>query len=185
MNQGKSKTVRTVAALVLLMAAAIVIPSAVRVQGQADIPRLPRSDYPVKFDVRGVQTDSSSPFLVYIDTVGPGVWQRLVGPVLSDTITIPAAAGFGGASCQLEYSQDQIVIEDGSTLTFNVHGVRCVDADSPGAHSTTGNYSIVAGTGRFTKPYGTGTISIETQADGTSFITITGGCYQGMCGLRP
>jgi hypothetical protein len=182
MNSEKGKTVRTAAAGALLMVAVLFVTPGTQVQGQADIPRLPKADYPVKFDVRGFQTDRSSPFLVYIDTVGPGVWQRLVGPVLSGTSTIPAATGYGGANCQLEYSLDKIVVEDGSSLTFKVHGVRCEDADSPGAHATTGNYSIVAGTGRFTIPEGTGTISIETQSDGTSFLTITGGCYQGMCG---
>lgn len=182
MNPAMSKIVQMVAERVLLLASAMFVASAAQVQGQASIPALPKADYPVKFDVRGFQTGSSSPFLVYIDQVGPGVWQRVVGPVLSGTSTIPAATGFGGATCQLEYSQDRIVIEDGSSLTFNVHGLRCEDANSPGAHSTTGNYSIVAGTGRFTIPEGTGTISIETQPDGTSFLTITGGCYAGMCG---
>lgn len=52
-----------------------------------------------------------------------------------------------------------------------------------GAHATTGNYSIVGGTGRFTQPRGTGAISIETRPDGISSITITGGCFAGMCGL--
>jgi hypothetical protein len=159
------------------------IVSVVPVRADSDIPALPKPDYPVKFDVRGFQNNSSSPFLVYIDGLGPGVWQRLVGPVLSSPITIPPATGFGGASCQLEYSQNQIVIEDGSALTLDVHGIRCEDAVSPGAHTTTGNYSIVAGTGRFTYPRGTGTVSIQTRPDGISFITITGGCYQGMCGV--
>jgi hypothetical protein len=182
MNSGNCRTIRIAAAGVLLMTAAVLVVPATQVHAQPDIPALPKSDYPVKFDVRGFQTDSSSPFLVYIDGVGPGVWQRLVGPVLSGTSTIPAATGFAGASCQLEYSQDRIVIQDGSSLTFDVHGVRCENASSPRAHATTGNYSIVAGTGRFTIPEGTGTVSIETQANGVSFITITGGCYAGMCG---
>jgi hypothetical protein len=167
---------------VLVAGVVLVVPSP-RVHADSSIPALPKQDYPVKFDVRGSQTDSSSPFLVYIDGVGPGVWQRLVGPVLSSSSTIPTAPGYGGGACQLEYSRDQIVIENGSSLTFDVHGLRCEDAGSPNAHATTGNYSIVAGTGGFTNPHGTGTISIETQPDGVSFLTITGGCYQGMCGL--
>lgn len=167
----------------LLVAGAVLVVPSPQVRADSSIPALPKADYPVKFDARGVQANSSSPFLVYLDGVGPGVWQRLVGPVLSSAGSIPAAAGYGGGACQLEYSRDQIVIEDGSSLTLDVHGLRCEDASAPAAHATTGNYSMVAGTGGFTHPYGTGTISIETQPDGVSFITITGGCYQGMCGL--
>ncbi len=181
MNSERSRKLQIAAAAVLLTAAtALVAPS---VRADLSIPALPKADYPVKFDVRGFQTDSSSAFLVYIDGVGPGVWQRLVGPVLGSPGAIPAASGYGGGACQLEYSRDQIVIEDGSALTLDVHGLRCEDAASPNAHATTGNYSIVAGTGGFTYPRGTGTISIETQPDGVSFLTVTGGCYQGMCGL--
>lgn len=185
MNSEKNQTrkFRVATAGALLMAAAALVTPSLQVRADSSIPALPKADYPVKFDVRGFQTDSSSPFLVYIDGVGPGVWHRLVGPVLSNSSTIPAAGAYGGGTCQLEYSQDQIVIEDGSSLTLDVHGLRCEDASSPNAHATTGNYSIVAGSGGFTYPRGTGTISIETQSDGISFITITGGCYQGMCGL--
>ncbi len=188
MNTEVNKNLRSrlVAGLrpILAIAAMVLAPVApMRAQADSSIPVLPKSDYPVKFNVRGFQTDSSAPFLVYIDQVGSGVWQRLVGPVLSSTIVIPPFIGFSGSSCQLEYSRDQIVIQDGSSLTLDVHGLRCEDASSPGAQVTTGNYSIVAGTGRFTIPRGTGTVSIDTRPDGTSFITITGGCYQGMCGL--
>jgi hypothetical protein len=183
MRAAMNKTMKWCTITITGVLIAAMVEPGVPVRADSNIPTLPKADYPVKFDVRGFQTNSSSPFLVYIDGLGPGVWQRLVGPVLGNTITIPAAMGFGGASCQLEYSRDQIVIEDGSSLTFDVHGLRCEDAASPGAHATTGNYSIVAGTGRFTYPRGTGTVSIETQPDGISFLTITGGCYQGMCGV--
>ncbi|SRR5579871_573446 len=179
MNTKGSKEWATAAGALL----AAILVSGVTMHADSNIPVLPKSDYPVKFDVRGFQTDSSAPFLVYIDKVGSGVWQRLVGPALSGTIVIPPVTGFGGSSCQLEYSRDQIVIQDGSSLTLDVHGLRCVDASAPGAHVTTGNYSIVAGTGGFTIPRGTGTVSIDARSDGSSFITITGGCYQGMCGL--
>jgi hypothetical protein len=145
--------------------------------------RAQHNQYPVQFDARGKQTDSSSPFLIKVDVYGTGVWQRLLGPVLSPTFaTIPSSGGFDGADCAMEYSQDQILFDDGSTITFDVHGVRCEDTASPGAHVTTGNYSIIAGTGRFSiDPGGTGTVSIDARADGSAAITITGGCYQGMC----
>jgi hypothetical protein len=161
---------------VLLTMAAFVIMSALPIHAQAN-------QYPVKLDARGKQDNSSSPFRIKVDQLGTGVWQHLVGPVLSPTFaTIPASGGFGGSDCAMEYSQDQILFDDGSTITFNVHGVRCEDAASPGTHVTTGNYSIIAGTGRFSNdPGGTGTVSIDARADGSAAITITGGCYQGMC----
>ena len=148
--------------------------------------RAQHNQYPVKFDARGKQADSSSPFLIKVDEYGTGVWQRLVGPVLSPPFaTIPSSDGFNGADCEMEYTQDQILFDDGSTITFNVHGVRCEDTASPGAHVTTGNYSITAGTGRFSNdPGGTGTVSIDARADGSAAITITGGCYAGMCRRR-
>lgn len=183
-EKNSSRISRLAAAGALLLAGALLVVPSPQMRADSSIPALPKADYPVKFDVRGFQTDSSAPFLVYIDSVGPAVWQRLVGPVLSSAGALPAAAGYGGGACQLEYSRDQITIEDGSSLTFDVHGLRCEDASSPSAHATTGNYSIVAGTGGFIYPHGTGTISIETQPDGVSFLTITGGCYQGMCGLK-
>ena len=164
---------------VLLTLAAVVIVSAIHARGQ-------HNQYPVQFDARGKQANSSSPFYIKVDVYGTGVWQRLIDPVLSPTFaTIPPSVGFGGAGCEMEYSQDQILFDDGSTITFNVHGVRCADTASPGAHVTTGNYSIVAGTGRFSNdPGGTGTVSIDARADGSTLITITGGCTQGMCRMR-
>ena len=161
---------------VLLTLASVVIMSALPASAQ-------HNQYPVQFDARGKQANSSSPFLIKVDVYGTGVWQRLVGPVLSPTFaTIPSSGGFDGAGCEMEYSQDQILFDDGSTITFNVHGVRCEDTASPGAHVTTGNYSIIAGTGRFSNdPGGTGTVSIDAHADGSAVITITGGCYAGMC----
>ncbi|SPF43386.1 exported hypothetical protein [Candidatus Sulfopaludibacter sp. SbA4] len=140
--------------------------------------------FPVPFVVRGFQANSSSPFVVTIDGIVTGVWQRLLGPVPSTTLgTIPSAVGFGGGGCQLEYSQDRIVTQDGSTLTFDVYGLRCVPAASPGAHVTTGSYSIVGGTGRFGNgPGGVGTVSIDSRADGSAFISISGMCQGGACG---
>lgn len=169
-----------VLSLALLTLTAVVVMSALPARAQ-------HIQYPVQFDARGKQANSSSPFLIKVDVYGTGVWERLVGPVLSPTFAaIPSYGGFEGASCEMEYSEDQILFDDGSTITFNVHGVHCEDTASPGAHVTTGNYSIIAGTGRFSNdPGGTGTVSIDARADGSAAITITGGCYQGMCGRRP
>ena len=158
---------------VLLTATCLVIMSALPAHSQ-------QNQYPVRFDARGLQANSSSPFYIKVDVYGTGVWQRLIDPVLSPTFaTIPSSGGFDGAGCEMEYSQDQILFDDGSTITFNVHGVRCEDTASPGAHVTTGNYSIIAGTGRFSNdPGGTGTVSIDAHADGSALISISGNIRQ-------
>lgn len=143
----------------------------------------------IQFVVSGFQADSSSPFLLQGDLVGEGaVWQHVTGPFLGGTLTvIPGAPpSFGGVGCRTEYSQDQIVAEDGSTLTFNVYGVRCEPYGSPGAHTTSASYSLVGGTGRFKNAtLGGGTVSIDGHADGSATIHIGGfiaaHCSGGMC----
>jgi hypothetical protein len=181
MNASKIRKPLSVVGLgsLLLTLAAFVCVSALPIHAQ-------EKQYPVKLDARGKQDNGSSPFRIKVDQEGTGVWQHLVGPIVSGTFaTIPPSGAFGGAGCAMEYSQDQILFDDGSTITFNLHGVRCEDTASPGAHVTTGNYSIIAGTGRFSNdPGGTGTVSIDARADGSAAITITGGCYQGMCVRR-
>jgi hypothetical protein len=145
----------------------------------------------IQFVVNGFQANSSAPFLLQGDQVGEGaVWQHLAGPFLGGTLAlIPGAApAFGGVGCRAEYSQDQIVTEDGSTITVNVHGVHCEPYDSPGAHTTTGSYSLVGGTGRFKDAtLGGGTVTIDAHADGSATIHIGGflarQCSAGMCGV--
>jgi hypothetical protein len=149
-----------------------------------------KPDGSVRFVVSGSQANSTAPFLLQGDLVGEGaVWQHVAGPFLSGTLAlIPGAPTFGGVGCRVEYSQDQIVTQDGSTLTVNVHGFHCEPYDSPGAHTTTGSYSLVGGTGRFKDAtLGGGTVSIDVHADGSATIHIGGflatHCSGGMCGI--
>jgi hypothetical protein len=151
---------------------AVILVPATRARAQANNGDL-RSD---EFIVYGFQEDSSAPFLV-TTTLGDGVWQHLVGPVLGPTYTlIPSVPGFAGAGCQAEYSQDQIRFQDGSTIKVNVFGTRCESSDSPGAHKTFGIYSLVSGTGRFANApqLGTGPVTIDARTDGSTTLVILG-----------
>ncbi len=149
------KSRRLVAVTLPLFAAVpLLVVSAVHVRAQSG------DAWPsVLVDVKatGFRASNSSPFAI-TGTIGEGVWQRLVGPILGNTFaTIPSSSSFGGAGCQPEYSQDQIVILDGSTLTFKVVGVRCVPATPAGAFASNGVYDIVGATGRFAGWDGAGT----------------------------
>jgi len=188
MNTKTGKTIKpqVVAGIgaVLAIAAGVIVP-AVRIRAQpAQGPAL------VQFVVHGIQANASSPFSLQGDVVGGGAtWQHLVGPLLNNTISlIPGAQdNFGGVGCQGEYSQDQIVTGDGSTLTFNVYGVRCKPYATPGAHTTIGAYSVAGGTGRLRDVAGgTGSVTIDGRDDGSATINIGGfltrTCNGGNCG---
>ena len=174
-----------VAGTLLALALVIVVP-AVRVRAQPKA-----SPALVQFVVSGFQADSSSPFVLSGDQIGEGaVWQHLDGPFISNTLgLIPGAPEtFGGVGCRAEYSQDQIVAKDGSTITVNVFGTRCQPYSSPGAHTTNGSYSLIGGTGRFKDvTHGTGTVTIDANADGSTSLAIEGflikpTCAGGSCG---
>jgi hypothetical protein len=137
------------------------------------------------FEAVGYQADSSSPLVFQGRPIGKNaIWQVLVGPLESSAFaTIPSAsdpAGFGGAVCAADYSQAELVTEDGSTLTVNVYGFRCEPSDpaaatAPGAHFKSGVYSVVGGTGAFKKVGGgTGSISFDAPGDGSVYVNITG-----------
>jgi len=175
------RQVVTLPGALLALAAALVVPT--RAQAPSDA-----SSASIQFVVSGFQANSTAPFLLQGDLVGEGaVWQRVAGPFLSGTLAlIPGAPTFGGVGCRAEYSQDQIVAQDGSTITVNVHGVHCEPYDTPGAHTTTGSYSLVGGTGRFKDAtLGSGTVTIDAHADGSATIHIGGflatHCSGGMC----
>jgi hypothetical protein len=167
-----------IAILVLLALVAVLVPPRVQAQPES-------SDLAVdEFIVNGVQASSSSPFLVKGNLIGNGVWQQVIGPVLSGTLgLIPGTApSFGGAGCQAEYSQGQIETQDGSVLTFNVYGVRCKPYATPGAYTTIGAYSVAGGTGRFRDvTSGTGTVTIDSRADGSASIHIGGFVFRSHC----
>jgi len=168
----------------LLTLAALVVVPGIPAQAQSGA-----AQSSIQFVVSGFQANSSSPFLLQGDLVGEGaVWQHVAGPFLGGTLTVISGAppSFGGVGCRAEYSQDQIVAEDGSTLTFNVYGVHCEPYGSPGAHTTSASYSLVGGTGRFKDAtLGGGTVSIDVHADGSATIHIGGfiatHCSGGMC----
>lgn len=178
----KTKSQHVVMASVLLALAAVVVVPSVHVRAQAN-----SNVSGGEFIVNGFQADSSSPFNVQGDLIGKGVWQHMVGPILGGAVAmIPGAPpNFGGVGCQPEYSQDEIVTQDTSTITVNVIGTRCQQYSSPGAHSTTGIYSLVGGTGRFQgATHGTGTVTVDTHADGSASIHIGGFlriCAGGTC----
>ena len=134
------------------------------------------------FSLAGFQPNSSAPFILQGDLFGDGaIWKRVVGPILGTTFGMTSSPA-GGTGFQVEYSQDQIVTEDG-TITLNLYGVRSTPYGSPGAHITNGAYDIVGGTGRFQGIIGTGTVTIDARADGSTFILIGGTthCPGGMC----
>jgi len=157
----------TTAAIGLGAVAALVVP-AIHLRAQSE-----PEPINIKVEIDGFQPDPSSPFEVTGDYVGTGVWQHLVGPLLGPLFTsIPGPSGFTG-SCQSEYSQDQIFASDGSTLLVEVTGIRC--ETTPGTHRTFGAYSPVSGTGRFqVVTAGTGPITIDVHADGSSTLFIGG-----------
>jgi len=103
------------------------------------------------FEAVGYQADSSSPLVFNGKPIGKNaIWQVLIGPLESSPFaTIPSAPAFSGADCLADYSQAQIVTEDGRTLTVNVYGFRCEANDPTGAHFKSGVYSVVGGTGAF------------------------------------
>jgi hypothetical protein len=164
----------------LLAIITVILAPAVRVRAQSNA-NLSLNEFGT-IDISGFQANSSSPFLLKGNLIGVdgAIWARLAGPSLSPTFAfIPAISGampaFTGAGCEAEYTQDQIVENDGSTLTVNVFGTRCEPGSSPGAHSTIGVYSIISGTGRLQGvTTGTGEVAIDAHADGSGVIHIAG-----------
>ena len=188
MKTGKTLKFRFAAfASALLVAMVVIAVLAVRVRAE------PNADLGLReIVISGFQANSSSPFLLQGTLIGEGaIWTRIAGPSLSPAFAlIPATSGatpaFTGAACQAEYTQDQIVTQDGSSITVNVFGTRCEPDSSPGAHSTTGVYSFVSGKGRFQHVTGgTGPVAIDAHADGSAYIHIGGflrQCSGGACG---
>lgn len=133
------------------------------------------------FTANGFQASSSSEFVVQGDPIGnKATWQRTLGPALGSPFgMIPSLSTFSGAGCRAEYSQDQIVTANKSTLSIDVWGYRCEPYDpaalAASAHATNGVYSIQSGTGDFQSiTGGTGSIQIDARADGSTFLRISG-----------
>ena len=63
----------------------------------------------------GFRADGSSPFILQGGLIGTNaIWQVLIGPVDSATVTTipPSGATFGGAGCRAEYRQGRITVQD-------------------------------------------------------------------------
>ena len=127
-------------------------------------------------DIIGVRANSTAPFFIKGMPFGGGVWQPLTSPVYGGaSAAVPPVPqfGFGGATCNPEYSRAQIVTADGSTLVYNLVGTHCLQPS--GAATTNGLYDIVSGTGRFADyAPGGGIFSIDEIADGQAFLALSG-----------
>jgi hypothetical protein len=126
----------------------------------------------------GFQASSSSAFILQGKPIGNNaIWQRTLGPALGSPFgMVPNLSTFSGGACSAEYSQDQIVTANKSTLLVQVWGYRCEPFNSPaGTHATNGIYSIQGGTGDFQGVAGgTGSIQIDARADGSTYLRISG-----------
>jgi hypothetical protein len=174
---------RIVISTVLLAVAAIAVLLANRVWAQADSSSVQLQ----RFEAIGYRPNSSLPLVLQGELIGNNaVWHPVVGPILSNTFAmIPGGGdGFTGAGCRAEYSQDEIVTQDGSTLTVNVYGTRCEPYQPPATstaassrvHTKIAAYSVVSGTGKFQNVCaGVGAVAFDTAADGSTSITINGG----------
>ncbi len=142
--------------------------------------RFSRSEESRRFVADGLQADASSPFVLQGELIGgDAVWRRVRGPVLGDVIgTIPGLPPFEGAACRMEYSENEIVTQQG-TLAVNLWGVRCEPNDAAaaaaGAHVTNGLYSIQGGPRAFQDIIGgTGGIQVDARSDGSVLLRIAG-----------
>ncbi|SPF43390.1 exported hypothetical protein [Candidatus Sulfopaludibacter sp. SbA4] len=172
----KSRWIITISGVLLAAAAVAVLPN-LRVHAQPGAPLLT----PHPFAFFGYQANESAPFQVQGDLIGENaVWQRLVGPILSSVFaTIPPGTGFPGAPCQAEYSQDQIVAQDG-TIQLQVFGFRCTPSPDPNFKKTA-VYSITGGTGKFLDIVcGTGSILFDHHADGSVRFVASGTEWNGI-----
>ncbi len=174
-NETKNKKTRCITTSgLLLVGAVMVIAPVIPARAQPNLPNVVFHT----LELDGYQPDSSSPLIVQGEPVGENaIWQRIVGPLLSDTFAeIPGASSpttFNGAVCRAKYSQAQIVGKDGSTLTVNVYGLRC--EPSAGGHLMNGIYTIEGGTGRFEDVLGgTGSIQIDERSDGSVVLRVAG-----------
>lgn len=142
----------------------------------------------------GFRADGSSPFILQGGLIGTNaIWQVLIGPVESATVTAipPSGATFGGAGCRAEYRQGRITVPDddrgnsslsrnegaaeGSALTLDVYLFRCDPSPPSGASLASGIFSVVGGTGKFSAVTGgTGSIQFDARSDGRVYCHIQG-----------
>jgi len=126
-------------------------------------------------NVIGARASATAPFYIEGEPFGSGVYKPIGSPVSGSTFsTIPGVpqVGFGGATCNTEFRQAEIVNSKGS-LTFNLVDYHCLQPS--GASTTNGLYDIIGGTGKYADfAVGGGIFSIDERANGQAFLAYSG-----------
>jgi hypothetical protein len=136
------------------------------------------------FSLDGFQASSTTPLNVLADgLIGGATWSHVYGPIGGSSLgTVlpngqgPQSVPFGGAGCQLEYSQDQLSANGGKdTFNVDIYSTTCEPFSQPGSALKNGTFSIVSGTGLFQNVIGGGgTIQISARADGSVIMHLAG-----------
>ena len=187
----KSQFVTTISQTLL---AAAVLPLMLKAQAPQDL-------QVARLDAVGFQADASSPLTLQGEPIGTAAWHVLNSPPVSNPFGfLLADSSFSGAACQADYSRNEIVTQDGSSLNLEVYGFRCDPsggATATGLSKKIGIFSVLGGTGTFQGLIGgTGSIAFDSRADGSVFVSIQGSlllgagatdaprlthCHGGMC----
>jgi hypothetical protein len=187
----KSQFVTTISQALL---AAAVLPLMLKAQAPQDL-------QVARLDAVGFQADASSPLTLQGEPIGTAAWHVLNSPPVSNPFGfLLADSSFSGAACQADYSRNEIVTQDGSSLNLEVYGFRCDPsggATATGLSKKIGIFSVLGGTGTFQGLIGgTGSIAFDSRADGSVFVSIQGSlllgaaatdaprlthCHGGMC----
>lgn len=121
----------------LAVAGAVLIGTAI--QAKADRKQAGVGSMPFSLD--GFQPSGTAPLNVLADgLIGGATWSHVYGPVVGSSLgTVlpndqgPQAVSFGGAGCQLEYSQDKLSANGGrDTFNVDVYSTSCLPFSQPG-----------------------------------------------------
>ncbi len=164
----------------LAVAGAVLIGTAI--QAKADRKQAGVGSMPFSLD--GFQPSGTAPLNVLADgLIGGATWSHVYGPVVGSSLGTglpndqgPQAVSFGGAGCQLEYSQDKLSANGGrDTFNVDVYSTSCLPFSQPGSALKNGTFSIVGGTGLFQNLIGGGgTIQVSARADGSVVMHLAG-----------
>ncbi len=137
------------------------------------------------FTLDGFQASNASTVALQGSNIGQGAtWSHLYGPLVGSTVgevqpndQSQQALSFGGAGCQLEYSQDQFSANGGrDTFVADVYSLSCQPFNQAGAALKNGTFNIVSGTGLYQNlTGGGGSIEISSRADGSAILHLSGG----------
>ena len=139
------------------------------------------------FSLDGFQASSTEPLNVLTDGFVRGAtWSHIIGPIQGSSLgTVTpdnlAPAGFTGAGCQLEYSQDQFSANGGrDTFNADVYSTTCQPFSQPSSAIKNGTFSIVSGTGLFQNLVGGGgTLQVSVRQDGSVIMHLAGNLIAG------